>query len=131
MGAEDGTGSGTGSFHLTTPRFTDRMPVRLDAKKTRDVSPKVHTRLHNHSQTPMAFNARVLAPWEPVSVDFNTIDEYCDWYNTITGEDLVVPMQEWLSAWMTIARQFDTLWLNDESYPCPAENAEIQLTRNG
>ena len=77
----------------------------------------------------MAFNARVLAPWEPVSVDFDTIDEYCDWYNTITGEDIVVPMQEWVSTWMNIARSHDTLWLNDESYPCSPEKAEIQLMR--
>ena len=81
-------------------------------------------------KTSMAFNARILAPWEPVSVNFNTIDEYCNWYNAITGEDLVVPMQEWLSAWMTIARSYDTLWLNDDSYPCSSEKAEIQLMCN-
>ena len=78
----------------------------------------------------MAFTARLLAPLEPVSVNFNTIDEYCEWYNAVTGEDIVVPMQKWLSAWMTIARSYDTLCLNDESYPCSSERAEVQLMCN-
>ena len=81
-------------------------------------------------KTSMAFNARILAPWEPVSVNFNTIEEYCDWYNAITGEDLVVPMQKWLSAWMAIARSYDALWLDDESYPCSPEKAKTQLMCN-
>ena len=49
----------------------------------------------------------------------------------IGGEPLKSTTVEQLRVWTTTAKAFDTLWLNDESDQCPAENAEIQLTRNG
>ena len=26
-----------------------------------------------------AFNARTLSPWQPVAIEFNTVEEYCSW----------------------------------------------------
>jgi hypothetical protein len=80
---------------------------------------------------PMAFTARLLAPWDPVFVKFNAVDEYDAWMTKIGGEPLKSTTVEQLRVWTTTAKAFDTLWLNDESDQCPAENAEIQLTRNG
>ena len=131
MGAEDGTGSGTGSFHLTTPRFPSRMPVRLEDKKDAMCPPRL-TRVHTVTRKPpMAFTARLLAPWDPVFVKFNAVDEYDAWMTKIGGEPLKSTTSDKLRLWTTTAKAYDTLWLNDESDQCPAENAEIQLTRNG
>jgi hypothetical protein len=78
----------------------------------------------------MAFNARTLAPWDPVSVDFNTIDEYCDWIVKITGEPVDANTADWIRVWMNSARPNDILWLDSESRPSLPERADIQLMCN-
>ena len=79
----------------------------------------------------MAFTARLLAPWEPVFVKFNAVDEYDAWITEIGGEPLKSTTAEQLRVWTTTAKAFETLWLNEESDQCLAESAEIQLMRNG
>jgi hypothetical protein len=79
----------------------------------------------------MAFTARLLAPWDPAFVKFDTVAEYDAWMTKIGGETLKPTTAERLRTWTATAKAFDTLWLDDESDPCPAEKAEIQLMRNG
>jgi hypothetical protein len=79
----------------------------------------------------MAFNARTLAPWQTVSVDFTTIDEYCTWFNEITGDLLDAKTADWLDVWLKAAPQHETLWLDGgDSRPCQADEADIQIMRN-
>jgi hypothetical protein len=77
----------------------------------------------------MAFNARLLAPWDPAFVDFNTVDEYGEWVNRLSGELLDAKTADWLNEWMKTANQYDVLWLNDESQPCSPEHADFQIMR--
>ena len=79
----------------------------------------------------MAFTARLLGPWDPVFVKFDTVDEYDAWMTDIGGEPLKSTTVEQLRKWTTTAKAFDTIWLNEESDQCTAESAEIQLARNG
>jgi|LakMenE01Jun11ns_1017448.scaffolds.fasta_scaffold9221960_1 hypothetical protein len=79
----------------------------------------------------MAFTARLLAPWDPVFVKFNTVDEYDAWMTKIGGEPLKSTTVDRLRTWTTTAKAFDSLWLNEESDQCLADSAEIQVTRNG
>jgi hypothetical protein len=78
----------------------------------------------------MAFNARVLAPWAPVFIEFNTFDEYCEWTSHITGELLDANTADWIRIWMNTASPYEILWLDSESRPSLPEKAEIQLMRN-
>lgn len=77
----------------------------------------------------MAFNARTLAPWIPVSFDFNTVEEYCAWFNEITGDVLDAKTADQLDTWLKAAPQFVN-WLDGDSKPCPADEADIQIMRN-
>lgn len=77
----------------------------------------------------MSFNVRLLAPWDPVHADFDTIDQYCLWFNNLSGDILSDQTANWLNEWMKTAKQFDVLWLDDESQPCSAEHADFQLMR--
>jgi hypothetical protein len=77
----------------------------------------------------MAFNARTLAPWDAVSVDFTAVDEYCEWFNEITGDLMDAQTADWIDVWMRTAHQFDVLWLDGDTRPCPPGRAEIQIMR--
>ena len=118
---------GTGFFHM--PRHHSHFGT---PQKKHAMCPPRLTRVHTVTRKPpMAFTARLLAPWDPVFVKFNAVDEYDAWMTKIGGEPLKSTTVEQLRVWTTTAKAFDTLWLNDESDQCPAENAEIQLMRNG
>ena len=78
----------------------------------------------------MSFNARTLAPWVPVSFEFTTVEEYCAWFNDITGDNLDAKTADWLDAWLKSASQHKTLWLDGDSRPCQADEADIQIARN-
>jgi hypothetical protein len=78
----------------------------------------------------MAFNARVLAPWQPTAAEFTTVNEYCAWYNKLTGDLLDAKTADWLDEWLKVASQYDTLWLDADSRPCSWLSAEIQIMRN-
>jgi hypothetical protein len=77
----------------------------------------------------MSFNVRLLAPWDPTHTDFDTVEQYCDWYNRISGELLNTETTNWLNEWMKTANQYDVLWLDDESQPTAAEHADFQIMR--
>ena len=109
------------------PDFSDATSPKKDAMRP----PRAHIALRSHSQTAMAFTARLLAPWTPTFVDFNTVDEYDAWMTKIGGEPLKSTTAERLRTWTTTAKAFDSLWLNEESDQCLADSAEIQVTRNG
>jgi hypothetical protein len=99
-------------------------------KKTCCVFAKGLVGFSNSSNTTMSYNARLLAPWAPAFVEFDTVDEYCDWMNKISDELLAASTADWINLWMNTAKSFDILWLDDESRPCLPEKAEIQLMRN-
>ena len=78
----------------------------------------------------MSFNARTLAPWQPVAIEFTTAEEYCAWFNEITGFLLDTKTVNWLDAWLKAASQHETLWLDGDSQPCHWTEADIQIMRN-
>ena len=77
----------------------------------------------------MSFNVRLLAPWDPAHADFTTLEEYREWFNRLTGDLLDTQTTNWLNEWMKTAKQFDVIWLDDESQPCSPEQADFQIMR--
>ena len=120
-----------GGFAPKPPRLRRDRIFQMPRHPKKDAMRPPHRQIptRSHSQTAMAFNARLLGPWEPAFVEFDTVEEYDAWMTKIGGEPLKSTTAERLLIWMSTAKVFDTLWLNEESDQCPAESAEIQLTR--